>query len=70
MKTINEITLYDLMAEDLDVHLTINKRIGFDLTIDDENGEELVNDQAIHPYAMESLAEFCRRYLVSYDKVA
>ncbi len=69
MKSLNEITLYDLMAEDLDVWFSSNKQFGFDLEIDDENGEELVREKGVHPFAADSFADFCRRYLVSYDKV-
>jgi len=67
MKTLNDVTLYDLMAEDLDVWLGKNKEFGFVLQIDDENGEELVDEKQIHPAAAESFADFCRRYLHSYD---
>jgi len=68
MKTMSEMTLYDLMAEDLDVWITKNKQFGFDLVIDDENGEPLIREDGIHPYAVDSFADFCRRYLAFYDK--
>lgn len=68
MKHLTEITLYDLMAEDLDVWVTKDKTFGFNLEIDDENGEPLVREEAIHPYAADSFADFCRRYLAAYDK--
>ena len=69
MKSLNDVTLYDLMAEDLDVWLGKNKEFGFVLQIDDENGEELVDEKQIHPAAAESFADFCRRYLHSYDRI-
>ena len=69
MKTLNDVTLYDLMAEDLDVWLGKNKEFGFVLQIDDENGESLVDEKCIHPYAADSFADFCRRFLSSYDKI-
>lgn len=65
----NEITLYDLMAEDLDVWLVKSKGFGFDLEIDGESGDELVREKGIHPAAADSFADFCRRYLACYDKV-
>jgi hypothetical protein len=68
VKTITNITLYDLMAEDMDVWITRNKDFGYNLQIDDENGDTLIDDSFIHPCAAESLADFCRRYLNSYDK--
>ncbi len=70
MKTMNDVTLYDLMAEDLDVWVSKNKCFGFDLEIDDENGEPLVREAGIHPCAADSFADFCRRYLACYDKAS
>jgi hypothetical protein len=68
MKTLNEITLCDLMAEDLDVWMKKEtNNFGFNLQIDDENGEVLLDAEGVHPYAADSFADFCRRYLASYD---
>ena len=69
MKTLNDVTLYDLMAEDLDVWLGKNKEFGFVLQIDNEKGDELVAEKQIHPAAAESFADFCRSYLHSYDRI-
>ncbi len=66
MKTMNQVTLYDLMAEDLDVWMKKSKD-GFNLQIDDENGDILIDDEGIHPYAADSFADFCRRYLNAYE---
>ena len=68
MKSLNDVTLYDLMAEDLDVWVTKHKSFGFNLEIDDENGEPLIRDEGIHPYAIDSFADFCRRYVACYDR--
>ena len=68
MKTISEITLYDLMAEDLDVWVKKSDGQGFDIEIDDENGEALIREHGVHRFASDSFADFCRRYLASYDK--
>jgi hypothetical protein len=70
MKTLNEITLYDLMAEDLDIWISKSKQFGFNLQIDDENQNPLVNEDHIHPCAADSFADFCRSYLASYDKAS
>ena len=70
MKTMNDVTLYDLMAEDLDVWVSKSKTFGFALDIDDENGEPLVREESIHPCAADSFADFCRRYLHAYDNAA
>ena len=69
MKTMNDVTLYDLMAEDLDVWITKNKTFGFDLQIDNENGETIVDEEGVHPFAIESYADMCRRFLHFYDKI-
>jgi len=69
MKTISTITLYELMAQDLDVWVSRSKKLGFKIEIDGEDGQTLVCDEPIHPYAAESFADFCRSYLSSYDKV-
>lgn len=68
MKTINNITLYELMSEDLDVWVSRSDKLGFKIEIDNEDGHEIVSEGGIHPYAMDSFADFCRRFLVSYDK--
>ena len=69
MQSINDITLSDIMAEDLDVWVSKNKEFGFVLQIDNEKGEEIVCEKCIHPYAAESFADFCRRYLSCYERI-
>ena len=70
MKTLNDITLYELMAEDFDIWVTRNKKFGFNIEIDDENGNSVINESGIHPCATDSFADFCRRYLSAYDKAS
>jgi hypothetical protein len=67
MKTMCEVTLYDLMAEDLDVWVSVNKKFGFDLEVDGQNGEELIRETGVHPFAADSFADFCTRYLYAYE---
>lgn len=62
------VTLYDLMAEDLDVWVSKNSKFGFDVQIENENGETIVDEKGVHPCAADSFADFCRRYLAFYDK--
>lgn len=66
-RTINDLTLAELMGDDHGVWLGKNKEFGFILEI--ENDEGLIIEKCIHPYAAESLAGFCRRYLYSYEKI-
>lgn len=63
----NDVTLYDLMAEDLDVWVVPNKKFGYDLQIDNEEGKTIVNEIGVHPLAMESFADLCRRFLYFFD---
>ena len=69
MSTISTVTLYDLMAEDLDIWVTKDKQFGFNLEIDNENGDELIRD-TIHPCAADSFADFCKRYLAAYENAS
>lgn len=69
MKTLNDVTLSELMAEDLEVWVTKSKGFGFDLQIDNEEGDTIVNEKGVHPFAMESYADMCRRFLHFYDAV-
>lgn len=68
MKTVCDISLYDLMSEDFDIGLNKDKQFGFNLELVDERGEEVVRDDSIHPYAVEGLADFCKRFLRAYDR--
>lgn len=68
MKTINEISLYDLMAEDIDVYINRNDTFGFDMFALDEEGETMFLEKGIHPYAADSFATFCEKYLTAYEK--
>lgn len=66
---IENITLYDLMAEEMSVWIAINKKFGFDLTIEGDNPTQRAEINGIHPHAMESFSDFCRRFLHFYDRL-
>ena len=70
MQTIADITLQDLMGQDHEVWLQRNKNHGFDLTIEggDEDGVA-IETTGIHPFAIESFADFCRQYLRCFDRL-
>lgn len=68
-RTICDVTLYDLMAEDFSVWVSKNKQFGFDLQIEGDDAELAIEEKGIHPFAMESFADLCRRFLYFYDKV-
>jgi len=63
------VTLYDLMAQDMTVWVGKSKGFGFDLHIENDDGETIVNEKGVHPFAMESYADMCRRFLHFYDAV-
>ncbi len=67
MNELDAMTVYDLGGSDSDVWLSENKRHGFDLEIENENG--IYTHEGMHPFAAESLASFCRRYLHCYDRL-
>lgn len=67
-RTICELSVYDLGGEDSEVWLSKNKQFGFDLEVTLEDGV-VYEELGLHPYAAESLADFCRQYLRSYERV-
>lgn len=68
MLRMDNVTLYDLMAEDLEVYVSKSKGFGFDIEINNEMGESLVDSRGVNPCAADSFADFCRSYLASYEK--
>ena len=68
MKSMNDITMYDLMAEDLTVWVNKNKKFGFDLQIECDDPTERIEINGIHSCAMESFSDFCRSFVYFYDK--
>lgn len=56
------------MAEDLEVFVNKNKKNGFDLEINDEHGTPIILYERANVHAIDSFADFCRRYLVCYEK--
>jgi hypothetical protein len=70
MKGLDEVTLYDLMADDNYVWVGRNKGYGYLLELENhESTEPYLREVGLNPCAMESLASFCRRYLSFYDKI-
>ena len=65
-RTIHDLTVAELMGDDHSVWLGKNKEFGYILEIEDDEGKT-ISEKGIHPYAAESLAGFCRRYLTMYD---
>lgn len=68
-ETIEDLTLSKIMGERMDVWVKKANNGYFDIEIDNEMGESIVNDRNIHKAAMDSLAYFCERYLYIYRRV-
>ena len=69
-KTLGALSVYDLMGMDCSIYVKKNNKFGFDVEIEsDEESFDTYQDKSIHAYAIESLAEFCRRFLHSYSKL-
>lgn len=67
-KGLEDVTLYDLMAEENCVWVGKNEKTGFLMEL--ENHESIypyLREVGINPCAMESLAAFCRRFLSFYE---
>lgn len=63
------VTLNDLMAQDLSVWVSRNKKFGFDLCIEGDDPTDRIEIHGVHAYAMESFSDFCRRFLYFYDQL-
>ncbi len=61
------IQLNDIMADDSEVWLKKNATFGYDLEINIPGQGIHFKEKQIHEYAIDSLAEFCRRFLHDYD---
>lgn len=67
-RTLDNLTVAELMGDDHCVWLGKNKEFGYILEIENDEGQTII-EKFIHPYAAESLASFCRRYLNFYEKI-
>ena len=61
-------TLYDLMAHDMYVWMKKEPK-GYTLHIENEDGDVLVNENAINECAIDSFADFCKDFLKRYEKI-
>jgi hypothetical protein len=67
-KNLEDLNLYELMAQDFDVYVRANKNFGFDIEIESEDGEYKIREKGINPAAMESMADFCKSFLAFYNR--
>ena len=70
LKSLGDVTIDDLMSNDTYVWVGKNKQYGYLLELEnDVSTEPFLREIGLHPFAMESLAMFCRRFLGFYDKL-
>ena len=67
--TICSMSVYELMADDLDVWLQRNKDHTYQLTVEGFEEDSPAVDEAVHRCAIDSMADFCRRFLHSYERL-
>lgn len=68
LKSLEEISIYDLMGSEYDIWITKNKNFGFDIEIDNDEYETILHEKELHPFAVESLVTFCKKVLLSYAR--
>ena len=66
---LKDLNMYELMGYDHDVHIKRNNKFGFDLEIINDEEKIVYENSQLHPIAVESLATFCRGFLLSYSHV-
>ena len=66
-RSLSDLTIAELMGDDHGVWLGKNKDFGYVLEI--MSDDQTITETGIHPFAAESLASFCRRYLGFYEKL-
>lgn len=62
LKSIGELTLYEVGAEDLQVSIKQTKLGHYRISIEDEDGV-LVTKETINSAVLDSMAQFCRQFL-------
>lgn len=66
-QSIHELSIGDIMGEEMDVWMTKSNGLGFDLEINNEDGEVII-EETIHPCAAEAFARFCRNFVHFYEE--
>lgn len=63
------VNLYDLMGDDYYPYLIKDAKGDYTLTVEDFENNVIAETIQINPCAIDGFAEFCRRYLASYDRI-
>lgn len=65
----SDVNLYDLMGDDYYPYLSKDVNGDYTLTVEDFDNKVIAEEVQIHSCAVDGFAEFCRRYLASYDRL-
>lgn len=66
---IGDLNIHDLMGEDFYCSIHKISPDTIKLEIENTDGTIYTQDSNIHPYALESMAHFCRSFLRAYEKI-
>jgi hypothetical protein len=66
---LKDINIYALMGADHNVYLKRNSKFGFDLEVINDEDNVIYEGGELHPYAVDSLASFCRCFLHGYSSL-
>lgn len=66
-RSINEITLEELMGEDFSVFISKNPSFGFNLYLEDDFYNEITTE-GINQEAMDNFYTFCKNFIKQFDK--
>lgn len=67
--SIENVNLYDLMGDDYYPYLAKDAKGDYTLTVEDFENNVIAETAQINQCAIEGFAEFCRRYLASYERL-
>jgi len=65
----SDINLYDLMGDDYYPYLSKDVNGDYTLTVEDFDNVVVAEDTQINPCAVDGFAEFCQRFLTSYERI-
>ncbi len=64
-----DMTVYDLMGDDYYPYITKNTKGEYTFTIEDYQNNVVAESYEANDCVLDGFAEFCRRYLASYERL-
>jgi hypothetical protein len=68
IQSTNSLTVADLMGDDHAVYLNRNKDFGYDIHVEGYDTDTEFEEKFISEPAIDSFAEFCKRFLMAYHR--